>query len=73
MAIQTLNEPIRCCDVQIEKLATDIYPQTALPRQVSGVGALTALAFILTIAHGARFAKSRDIGPSLELVPLQDD
>jgi hypothetical protein len=43
MAIQTLNEQIRCCDVQIEKLATEIYPQTALPRQVSGVGALTAI------------------------------
>ncbi len=73
MAIQTLNEQIRYCDVQIEKLATEIYPQTALPRQVSGVGALTALAFILTIADGTRFAKSRDIGPYLGLVPRQDD
>ena len=72
-AIQTLNEQIRCCDVQIETLATEIYPQTALPRQVSGVGALTALAFILTIADGGRFAKSRDIGPYLGLVPRQDD
>ena len=72
-AIQTLNEQICCCDKQIEALATEIYPQTALPRQVSGVGALTALAFILTIADGARFAKSRDIGPYLGLVPRQDD
>jgi transposase len=72
-AIQTLNEQIRCCDMQIETLATETYPQTALPRQVSGVGALTALAFILTIADGARFAKSRDIGPYLGLVPRQDD
>ena len=72
-AIQTLNEQIQCCDVQIETLATETYPQTALPRQVSGVGALTALAFILTIADGARFAKSRDIGPYLGLVPRQDD
>ena len=72
-AIQTLNEQIRCCDVQIETLAMEIYPQSALPRQVGGVGALTALAFILTIADGARFAKSRDIGPYLGLVPRQDD
>jgi transposase len=71
--IQTLNEQIRCCDMQIETLATEIYPQTALPRQVGGVGALTALAFILTIADAARFAKSRDIGPYLGLVPRQDD
>jgi transposase len=72
-AIQTLNEQIRCCDQQIETLATETCPQTALPRQVGGVGALTALAFILTIADGARFAKSRDIGPYLGLVPRQDD
>ena len=72
-AIQTLNEQIRCCDQQIESLATQTYPQTALLRQVSGVGPLTALAFVLTIADGARFGKSRDIGAYLGLVPRQDD
>jgi transposase len=72
-AIQTLNEQIRCCDKQIETLATQTYPQTALLRQPSGVGALTALAFVLTIADGTRFAKSREIGPYLGLVPRQDD
>ena len=59
--------------MQIETLATKIYPQTAVPRQVGGVGALTALAFILTIADAARFAKSRDIDPYLGLVARQDD
>src|ERR1019366_2109941 len=72
-AIQTLNEQIRCCEKQIESLATQTYPQTALLRQVSGVGPLTALAFGLTIADGARFGKSRDIGAYLGLVPRQDD
>jgi transposase len=72
-ALQTINEQIRYCDKQIETLATETYPQTALLRQVSGVGALTALAFVLTIADGMRFAKSRDIGPYLGLVPRQDD
>jgi transposase len=31
------------------------------------------LAFVLTIADGARFGKSRDIGAYLGLVPRQDD
>ncbi len=72
-AIQTLNEQIRCCDKQIETLASETYGQTALLRQVKGVGALTALAFVLTIADGTRFAKSRDIGAYLGPVPRQDD
>lgn len=72
-AIQTLNEQIRCCDKQIETLASETYGQTALLRQVKGVGALTALAFVLTIADGTRFAKSREIGAYLGLVPRQDD
>jgi hypothetical protein len=46
----------------LETLASETYGQTALLRQVKGVGALTALAFVLTIADGTRFAKSRDIG-----------
>ena len=72
-AIQTLNEQIRCCDKQIETLATQTYPQTALLRQPSGVGAFTASAFVLTIADGTRFAKSREIGAYVGLVPRQDD
>ncbi len=71
--IQTLNEQIRWYDKQIETLATEAYPHTTLLRQVSGVGALTALAFVLTIADGTRFAKSREIGAYLGLVPRQDD
>jgi transposase len=73
VAIQTINEQIRDYDKQIETLAAQTYPQTALLRQVSGVGALTALAFVLTIADGTRFAKSRDVGPFLGMVPRQDD
>ena len=56
-AIQTLNEQIRCYDKQIETLASETYGQTALLRQVKGVGALTALAFVLTIADGTRLVK----------------
>jgi transposase len=73
VAIQTLNEQIRGCDKQIEMLAEQTYPQTAPLRQVAGVGALTSTAFILTIADETRFAKSREVGPFLGMVPRQDD
>jgi transposase len=41
-------------------------------RQVEGVGALTALAFVLTLENPERFAKSRSVGAYLGLVPAQD-
>jgi transposase len=73
VTIQTLNEQIRGYDKQIETLGEQTYPQTALLSQVAGVGELTALAYILTIADAARFAKSRVLGAFLGLVPRQDD
>lgn len=36
------------------------------------MGNLTALAFILTLEDWAHFAKSRDVGPYLGLVPKRD-
>ena len=38
-------------------------------RQVSGVGALTALTFVLTLENHSRFRKSRDVGSYLGLRP----
>jgi transposase len=38
-------------------------------RQIKGVGALTALVFVLTIADPHRFARSRAVGAYLGLVP----
>jgi transposase len=49
------------------------YPQTALLTQVSGVGTLTAMAFVLTIEDPQRFARSRDVGCYLGLRPKQQD
>jgi len=50
----------------------DRYPETKLLRNVSGVGPLTALAFVLTLEDPKRFRKSREVGPCLGLVPRQD-
>lgn len=72
-AIDSLSEQIRCYDKQIEIIAQQRYPESVILQQVSGVGALTSLAFVLTLFDKRRFARSRDVGPYLGLVPRQDD
>lgn len=70
--ISVLNEQLRFYDRQVERLAEKKYPETALLRQVEGVGALTATAFVLRLGQKQRFRKSRDVGPYLGLVPRRD-
>jgi len=70
--IGSLTERIRDYDRKLEKLAVEIYPETELLRQVVGVGALTALTFVLTLEDPRRFAKSRSVGAYLGLVPGKD-
>src|ERR1700730_14530069 len=60
-------------DQKIEKLGREKYGHTKLLRQVEGVGPITALAYVLTLENPERFAKSRDVGPYLGLVPRQED
>lgn len=68
-----LSDNIQAYDQQIEKLASKKYGHTKLLRQVKGVGPITALAYVLTLEHPERFAKSRDVGPYLGVVPKQED
>jgi transposase len=70
--VETLSTQIKALDRQIEELARARYPKTMRLREVSGVGSLTSLAFILTVADPARFRRSREVGPYLGLVPKQD-
>jgi transposase len=56
----------------LESVAEEVYPETKLLRQVHGVGVLTALAFVLTLEDPSRFAKSREVGAYLGLVPATD-
>jgi transposase len=62
---------IRAYDKKIAAMAETKYPETARLQQVTGVGALTALAFMLTLGDKTRFKKSRDVGAYLGLVPRQ--
>ena len=70
--IAALTATIRSYDRQIEQLARDRYPETALLRQVDGVGPITALAFVLKVEQPRRFGRSRTLGPYLGLVPRRD-
>lgn len=71
-AIDALTAQIRSCDQRVDTLAKERYPETALLQQIAGVGSLTSLAFVLTLFDKGRFARSRDVGPYLGLVPRQD-
>jgi transposase len=66
-----LNRDIYAYDRRIERIASERYPETALLRQIRGVGAITALAFVLILQHPGRFQKSRDVGAYLGLVPAR--
>jgi transposase len=71
--IGSLTKTIDAYDKQVSALARKKYPDTELLQQVKGVGDLTALAYVLTLEKPERFAKSRDVGPYIGLVPRQDD
>ncbi len=70
--ITSLSQQIREYDRHIEQLCRDNYPETKLLRNVSGVGPITALAYVLTLENPKRFLKSRDVGPAIGLVPRRD-
>ena len=72
-ALDAINKQISAYDRKIEKVANKRYgEQTQKLRQIKGVGAITALAFVLTVGDPKRFAKSRDVAPYLGLVPKRD-
>jgi transposase len=70
--IASLTQQIKSYDQKVEDLCSDGYPETKLLRPVSGVGPITALAYILTLESPHRFHKSREVGPALGLVPRRD-
>lgn len=71
--IASLTEKIKNYDKRIERLCEERYAhESGLLRQVPGVGALTALTYVLTLEDPHRFAKSRSVGAYLGLVPGKD-
>ena len=68
-----LSDGIKEYDRKVEGMASQKCGRTKLLRQVKGVGPITALAYVLTLENPHRFAKSRDVGPYLGLVPKLED
>ena len=71
-AIGELSARIAAGERQVEALC-EAYPGTRSLRQVTGVGPITALTFVLTIEDPVRFPKNREVGAYLGLVPRQRD
>jgi transposase len=67
--ISHLNKQIYQFDKAIERVAREKYPETGRLRQISGVGPVTSLQYVLTIGDPNRFAHSRDVGAYLGLTP----
>jgi transposase len=71
--VASLTEKIKGCDKELEQIARTEYPETALLQQVSGVGTLIALTFVLTVEDKERFQKSRDVGCYIGLRPKRSE
>ena len=71
--VESLTEKIQEADRKLEQIARTEYPETELLRQVSGVGTLIALTFVLTLEDRERFEKSRDVGCYVGLRPKRSE
>jgi transposase len=71
--IESLTKQVRVLDREVERKAEQEYLETGAMRQISGVGALTALCYSLVIEDPNRFVKRRSVGGYLGLIPGLDD
>ena len=71
--IAALTQQIRAYDRMVEALGTTQYPETARLRQVAGVGALTALAYVLVVETPEHFPRPRALGSYFGLVSRLDE
>lgn len=71
--IQALTQQIREADRRIAGVIREHYPVASRLQQISGVGPITALAFVLLVDDPTRLADSRDVGAYFGLVPRLDE
>ncbi len=71
--VESLTEKIKDRDREMEQLARNDDPETALLQQVAVIGPLIALTFVLTVEDKDRFQKGRDIGCYVGLRPRRSD
>jgi transposase len=68
--IDALTARVKEYDRQIVALAAE-HKEVAFIQSIPGVGALSALTFVLTLGNAERFAQSRDVGAFLGMRPKQ--
>lgn len=71
VALRSMNEQVDTYDAQIVELVETQFPDAKGPLQVKGVGALTALAFVLVLDDPSKFKSGRHAAAYLGLVPQQ--
>jgi transposase len=71
--ILDLTRRIAAFDRQVAQVIAHDYPVAQRLQQPTGVGPLTALAFVLLVEDPTRFPKSRDVGAYFGLVPRLDE
>lgn len=71
--ITDLTARIREYDRQVQQMAAESYPDSAYLMQVKGVGALTAVGYMLLVEDPHRFDRSREVGAYFGLVPRLDE
>lgn len=70
--IDELTARIRELDGAIASAIKTSYPQAQKLRQITGVGPITSLSYVLAIEDAQRFKDARDVGAYLGLVPRRD-
>ena len=71
-AVGELTARIAAAGREVEALC-EAHPETRALRQVTGVGPITALTFVLTVEDPGRFPQNPEVGAYLGLVPRQRD
>ena len=67
-----VTEQIKGMERDLVQRSKKDYPVTQRLQQISGVGPLTALCFVLKIGDPERFSRGRDVGAYLGLCPRRD-
>lgn len=71
-ALEAMNESIKEYEKHISRTAAEHHPETKLLEQISGVGPITSLSFVLAVGDPDRFEDPRDVGAYFGLVPRRD-
>jgi len=67
-----VTEQIKGMERDLMQRSKKDYPVTERLQQISGVGPITALCFVLKIGDPERFSRGRDVGAYLGLCPRRD-